>query len=51
MIIIREFNVSSGVDRDKSPTAAKVESEGMWVSTGLNAFCEGSGSLLAEMRL
>lgn len=51
MIILREFYVSSGVDRDKGPTAAEVESEGMWVSTGQNAFCEGPGSLLAEMIL
>lgn len=42
-VIFREFSVLSGVDRDKSPTAAEVESEGMWVSTGQNGLCEWLG--------
>lgn len=51
MLRVRELNVLSGVDRETSPTAAGVGSEGMWVSTGQNALCEGLGSLSAETRL
>lgn len=51
MLRVREFKVLSGVDRDTSPTAAGDGSEGMWVSTGQSALCEGLGSLSAETRL